>query len=545
MKRIIFIIVAFFWFFSFSQEDNNLENWTIGLGFNEFVMHGDLTTINPKTKGLNLGFYIYLQKMVSPTFGLEFKGHIFNMQGASQKLSDPYPVLYAETEDPNNLYFKGDALGGELNMVINLTNSLNNPLTHSGRKFNLSAYAGMGFHTYNSKLFRLNDDTKLIDYTSIPDRNGYAKSLYYTAGLGLRYKLSKRLDIELRQMVNFNNEDNLDAAISNKQNLETFFTTNIGFVIKLQASDKENIVWKEKETNDENLIDSKLAAKNIRDSKVLKTLLKDSDGDNVIDKFDVEKNTPKGAMVYANGRAIDTDRDRIIDLYDKCPLQFGKRKDGCPIVKDTDGDNVLDKFDLCPDEFGDRNNQGCPLIETVTEKFDTRIVNLAKNIFFDNGKYSLRDSSKKDLDKIANIMLANPDIKFIIEGHTDKGGSKNYNLVLSQNRADAVLEYLVLRGVPAKNLKAKGYGFSRPKYSNYSNDEKRLNRRVEIKIDKGEDGKSSEQTTRDIVYTVKKGDTLFKIAKEHQVSVQELKDWNHLKTTNLKIGQTLLVTEKL
>lgn len=515
MKKILFILLGFSCFFSFSQEDNNLENWTIGLGFNEFVMHGDLTTINPNTKGLNLGFYVYLQKMVSPTFGLEFKGHIFNMQGASQKLSDPYPVLYAETEDPNNLYFKGDALGGELNMVINLTNSLNNPLTHSGRKFNLSAYAGMGFHTYNSKLFRLNDDTKLIDYTSTSGRKGYAKSLYYTAGLGLRYKLSKRLDIELRQMASFNNEDDLDAAISNKQNFETFFTTNIGFVIKLQASDKENIVWKEKETNDKNLIDSKLAAKTIEDSVKLKTLFKDSDGDNVIDKFDVEKNTPKGAMVYANGRAIDTDKDGIIDLYDKCPLQFAENKDGCPIAK------------------------------TFPEKFDAKIVNLAKNIFFDNGKYSLRESSKKDMDKIANIMLANPNIKFVIEGHTDRGGSKIYNLILSQKRANAVLKYLVSRGVPAKNLSAIGYGFSKAKYNNYSNDEKKLNRRVEIKVVGDESNKSSGQTIRDIVYTVKKGDTLFKIAKEHQVSVQDLKDWNHLKTIRLKVGQKLLITEKL
>ncbi len=544
MKKILFISLFCYVSFSFSQKSSNLENWVVGIGFNEFLMHGDLTTINPKTKGLNLGFYLYLQKMVSPAFGLEFKGQILNMKGASQDFSDPYPVLYAETEDPNNLYFKGDALGGELNLVINLTNSLNNPITHSGRKFNLNAYAGMGYHTYNSKLYRLNDDTELVNYANHLGKKGYAKSVYYTTGLGLRYKLSKRLDVELRQTVNINNEDNLDAAISNKQSIETFFTTNIGFVIKLQASDKENIIWKEKDTNDENLIDSKLAAKNIRDSQVLKTLFKDSDGDNVIDKFDVEKNTPRGSMVYGNGRAIDTDRDRVIDLYDKCPLQFGKRKDGCPIIKDTDGDNVLDKFDLCPDEFGDRNNQGCPLIETVTETIDTRIVNLAKNIFFDNGKYTLRDSSKKDLDKIANIMLANPDIKFVIEGHTDRGGNETYNLVLSQNRADAVLEYLVLRGVPAKNLKAKGYGFSKPKYNNYSNEEKRLNRRVEIKIDKKEVVKTPVQTTKDIIYIVQKGDTLTKIARKHHVTIKELIDWNHLKMTNLKIGQTLLIVSE-
>jgi outer membrane protein OmpA-like peptidoglycan-associated protein len=538
MKKIIFVSLIFYFSFSFSQENNALENWVVGIGLNEFLMHGDLTSVNSKSKGLNLGYYVYLQKMVSPTFGLEFKVQILNMQGASQKFSDPYPVLYAENEDPNNLYFIGDTFGGELSLVVNITNSLSNPNTHTGRRLNLNVYSGIGYHTYNSKLYRYDDDTELLNFANLQDRKGYAKSLYYNVGIGLRYKLSKRLDLEFRQTINFNNEDTLDAAISNKQHFESFFTSNLGFVIKLQSSDQENIIWKEKDTNDENLIDSKLADKNKKDRLVLKELFKDSDGDNVIDKFDVEKNTPKGSMVYGNGKAVDTDKDGVIDLYDKCPLKFGKQKDGCPIVKDTDGDNVLDKFDLCPDEFGDVNNQGCPLIETVTETLTTRILNLAKNIFFDYGKYSLRESSKKDLDKIANIMLANPDLKFIIEGHTDRGGDREYNLILSQNRANTVLDYLVAKGVPIENLKAIGYGFSKPKYDNFSNEEKRLNRRVEIVIDQVE---KQVIDTIDSIYTVQKGDTLSSIAIKFNVSESDLIKWNNIKNKTIKEGQNLLI----
>lgn len=541
MKKIIFVSLIFYFSFSFSQENNALENWVIGIGLNEFIMHGDLTTVNPKIKGLNLGYYVYLQKMISPTFGFELKAQVLNMQGASQDFSDAYPVFYALSEDPNNLYFKGDTFGGEFNLVVNLTNSLINPYTFSGRKFNLNAYAGIGYHTYNSKLFRLSDDTKLLDFTSLQGRKGYAKSIYYTAGLSLRYKLSNRLDLELRQTLNFNNEDNLDAAISNKEHFESFYTTNLGFVIKLQSSEQENIIWKEQDTNDADLIDLKLAAKNKRDSKVLKELLRDSDGDNVIDRFDVEQNTPKGSMVYGNGKAVDTDKDGVIDLYDKCPLKFGKQKDGCPVIKDTDGDNVIDKYDLCPDEYGDVNNQGCPLIETVTENITTRILNLAKNIFFDYGKHTLRESSKKDLDKIANIMLANPDLKFIIEGHTDRGGSKEYNLILSQNRANTVLDYLVSKGIPYKSLKAIGYGFSKPKYNNYSNEEKQLNRRVEIIID---NGTSKNREAGDQIYTVKTGDTLESIADRFNVKPEEIIRWNNLKKGIIKVGQNLLILKQ-
>ncbi|HFS67667.1 MAG TPA: LysM peptidoglycan-binding domain-containing protein [Flavobacteriia bacterium] len=539
MKKIIVVSLIFYFSFSFSQESNVLENWVVGIGFNEFLMHGDLTSVNPKSKALNLGYYAYFQKMVSPTFGLEFKMQLMNMKGASQEFSSAYPVLYAETEDPENLYFIGDSFGGAFSLVINLTNSLSNPYSKSNRKFNFNAYSGIGFHSYNSKLYRYSDDTELINYANITNRKGFAKSIYYNVALGLRYKLSKRLDIEFRQTMNFNNEDNLDAAISNKQHFETFFTSNLGFVIKLQSPDKENIIWKEKATNDENLIDSKLAEKNKRDLLVLKELFKDSDGDNVIDKFDVENNTPKGSMVYGNGKAVDTDKDGIIDLFDKCPLKFGKQKDGCPIVKDTDGDNVIDKFDLCPDEFGDVNNQGCPLIETITETISTRILNLAKNIFFDYGKYTLRESSKRDLDKIANIMLANQDLKFIIEGHTDRGGDKEYNLILSQNRANTVRDYLEAKGIDINKLKAIGYGFSKPKYNNFSNEEKQLNRRVEILIDKENEQKIDQD--KDTIYTVKKGDTLTSISKMFNVDVKDLIQWNNLKNNTIQVGQNLLI----
>ncbi|WP_457618404.1 OmpA family protein [Lutibacter sp.] len=308
----------------------------------------------------------------------------------------------------------------------------------------------------------------------------------------------------------------------------------------MSSFDSENIVWQEKEEIKTDVSAIKMLEKARKDLEVLQKSFKDTDGDNVIDKYDVEPNTPKGAMVYANGKAIDTDKDGVIDLIDKCPLQPGKTKDGCPIVKDTDGDNVLDKFDLCPEEPGDINNQGCPLIETITESVNTRIINLAKNIFFDYNKTILRESSKKDLVKIANLMIANPDIKFVIEGHTDRGGSEDYNLELSQKRADAVKKYLVKRGVKEENLKAIGYGYSRPKFNNFSNEEKQLNRRVEIKIDKSIE-KDKIIVKQDIIHEVKKGETLTSIAKKYNTTIKDLKKWNNLYDEKIYIGQELLI----
>jgi outer membrane protein OmpA-like peptidoglycan-associated protein len=74
-----------------------------------------------------------------------------------------------------------------------------------------------------------------------------------------------------------------------------------------------------------------------------------------------------------------------------------------------------------------------------------------------------------------------PDANYVIEGHTDDRNSDRYNLYLSQRRANAVRKYMIEQGIPAGNLEAKGYGESRPKFSNDNAGGRQLNRRVEIK----------------------------------------------------------------
>ena len=74
-----------------------------------------------------------------------------------------------------------------------------------------------------------------------------------------------------------------------------------------------------------------------------------------------------------------------------------------------------------------------------------------------------------------------PDVKFLIEGHTDDRNSDRYNLYLSQRRANAVRKYMIEQGIGNDNLSAKGFGESRPKFSNENAGGRKLNRRVEIK----------------------------------------------------------------
>lgn len=104
------------------------------------------------------------------------------------------------------------------------------------------------------------------------------------------------------------------------------------------------------------------------------------------------------------------------------------------------------------------------------------------NIFFDSGKWDVRDKSKSELDELILFMQDNPQVRGEISGHTDNVGEKKANLDLSLKRAKSVYDYLIKGGIPANRLVFKGYGDSQPTAPNDTEENKQLNRRIEFKI---------------------------------------------------------------
>ncbi len=100
------------------------------------------------------------------------------------------------------------------------------------------------------------------------------------------------------------------------------------------------------------------------------------------------------------------------------------------------------------------------------------------DILFDYDKATLQQSSDKQLQHVLTLLAENPELHFEIQGHTDSDGSEEYNLELSQRRAESVLNYLVLFGIEPSRLQAKGYGESLPVVPNDSDENKAKNRRV-------------------------------------------------------------------
>jgi outer membrane protein OmpA-like peptidoglycan-associated protein len=183
----------------------------------------------------------------------------------------------------------------------------------------------------------------------------------------------------------------------------------------------------------------------------------------------------------------DSDKDGVPDIEDACPTEPGViALQGCP---DTDGDGIIDKDDKCPTEKGPKENNGCPVIEKITvidtvkvKQIEKTLQSFADLIEFETGKYVIKPISYPKLDNIVKIMGEYPNSKFTIEGHTDDVGTDASNQTLSENRAMAVRQYFINKGIDGSRLAATGYGESRPRDTNATVEGRSRNRRVEIHL---------------------------------------------------------------
>ena len=122
------------------------------------------------------------------------------------------------------------------------------------------------------------------------------------------------------------------------------------------------------------------------------------------------------------------------------------------------------------------------ILDISLEPIKKEAKEILNNIFFDTAKWDLKSESTAELDKLVTLLKANPDLPIEISGHTDDVGKEADNLLLSQKRAKSVVDYLAQKGVNILKIKAEGYGKTRPYLPNSSEDNRKLNRRIEVKF---------------------------------------------------------------
>jgi len=211
-------------------------------------------------------------------------------------------------------------------------------------------------------------------------------------------------------------------------------------------------------------------------------IVKDTDSDKLADGAEV-------IDIHTDPLIPDTDGDKLIDGDE---IQIHKTD---PLKADTDGDGLKDGEEVTMyktdplkadtdagsvNDFTEVNRGTNPLNpEDDVVKIDVPIV--LEGITFATGKADITPESESVLNGALKTLQTYPDIIVEISGHTDNVGSNASNLSLSQRRADAVRAWLIIKGVNADRLIAKGYGEDSPRVPNDSADNKRMNRRIEFK----------------------------------------------------------------
>ncbi len=198
------------------------------------------------------------------------------------------------------------------------------------------------------------------------------------------------------------------------------------------------------------------------------------------------------AVQDASGQGIQAD------------IRFENDTDQLPLQTDEFGKGT---FDLPPGQYAlyAKTNQGREsstkyvLLKENDEKFiefslgktkpkvkiakDKKTINISEKVQFEVGKALLTYNSTKLLDEIATLLVRNPSVKRVkIAGHTDNTGNASVNLKLSQDRAQAVRDYLIKKGVDANRLEAAGYGEDFPIATNSTENGRYQNRRVDFRI---------------------------------------------------------------
>jgi len=424
------------------------RTWSIGV-------QGGITTPNTILGGQN-GFgqkVGYFQNKVGEYYGLTIRKQFSHLFGLELEGNRGRIKTYNHDLAPNNgvestAWIPAGAKSAETS--VNWAASLNGVFQLGTIDFmrrenavNFYAKVGMGVMAHNPVQFSNNDFTGTEydnagnwgeevfgDRTDVGDRDNRLTG-FIPVGVGVKFKLSEVVALNLGYTMNFT-DDNLLYGPVRYDGKQKFSNLYGGLEFTLGSRDKENLTF----TNPVATLYDELKDPSLRNEvEALKQrvstlegtvdqLSKDSDGDGVSDKFDKCPGTPAGTVVDGSG----------------CPIKF-------PEQQLTDG--TVSSGYYAPIQF----------------EFDSSV---------------LKTESYATLDKLAQELKAN-NSNVTLDGYASAEGTEAYNMNLSNDRANAVKQYLVNAGVSASSITATGYGEANPVASNATEEGRIQNRRVEIK----------------------------------------------------------------
>jgi len=405
------------------------RTWSIGVGAGVTSLQNIAKFNNGGYDKLdwNLGYSAYIKKQISPSFGL--KATYFGGKTSGYVNSDKQTGF--ETKTPWSVALSGEFLAANTNW----------------RFFNsfIKPYASIGVGVMNAETAGIANGNR-GEYG-----DSYSK-IYVPADFGFKFAVAKGINFELGYQLNwanqrFDNRMGTDNPVGQQYKNDLFTYAHAGLEFALGNGSKPAL-------NNSNPV-----ATLVNDYTVKYDDLKAQN-----DALNAKNQALQGQLDGLNNDLKDDDGDGVANTYDKCPgTPSGVQVDGsgCPIVVKNET-KVVEKV-------------------VVTEADKKVVADAIKNLEFDLGKATIRSSSYATLNRVAALLIEK-NFSLKLAGHTDNTGSRELNMRLSKERAEAVKAYLVSQGANASRIEATGYGPDQPIASNKNAAGRQQNRRVEFTL---------------------------------------------------------------
>ncbi|RMG18754.1 MAG: OmpA family protein [Bacteroidetes bacterium] len=469
------------------------NNWSIGIKGGLAFVAGDVKPQPGFGLGLDVrkaighSFSVRLSASAGQTTGLNYQ----RTNGYGAKAGNPWDQYYYQvrTQPAPWVYYNYQMTYGDLTLqgVVNL-NNIN--FYKEQAKWNLYAAGGIGLMGYQTKVDALDSNGDIYNFASIPVHNpdpntvGVDKkqtidalknmldgeyetnaeghqdeeglkvgSNFYVinpalvGALGLRYRLGRRVEVELEHRIVWTNDDLLDGqrwqehggngTTALTRDFDSYHNTTVGIHFRL-GKGEESLWWSNPLTE----VYSTAAAS--RD--LVKKLTDDADNDGIPDLYDKEPDTPEGTPVDGQGRTLDSDGDGYSDHDDDQPYTpKGCDVDSRGVALDSDSDGVPDCYDKepgsAPGSLVDAKGITIPTYE-APEGGTIADACILPIIHFDLDKDNIKPQFYPELYYIAQLMRANKDLRIKAIGYSDNRNSDEYNLDLSRRRVRNAVDFI-------------------------------------------------------------------------------------------------------
>jgi OOP family OmpA-OmpF porin len=373
-----------------------------------------------------------------PAFGIRADFFRGKLKGDNKNTLDPNRPTYGFNTDIN----WSASLSGELTLAT---------INWLTRQTTVQPYitAGAGYMGYKPRI----QATAGGAFTDFASSTRDLRELVIPVGVGLKFNLSKSVNLDLGYTMSFVDNDKLDGTYFGS-NSDRFSYGHAGLEFSLGDKSKPQLATY-----------NPVAAMQYDYMAQDKALRSSIAGDLAAAKS-ADAATIAALQSELAAMKADADGDGVSDYFDKCP--------GTPAGTKVDGSG-------CPLPAPPAPAPQQPTTVIITEADRQIVAEAIKNLEFDFNKSTIRPRSFPSLNRVAQLLIEK-NFSLKLAGHTDNVGSDAYNLKLSKDRAESVKAYLVSKGANPSRIEATGYGESQPIATNANAAGRQKNRRVEFTL---------------------------------------------------------------